>query len=216
MSKKTKPVPPDPKSVLKVEGNETDHDKFLAQTALRPTVQAAVTLQLWSKKFGQLDLSQLVLELRNQTNAANDGNLARGEAMLMAQAQTLDAIFNELARRAALNLGEYMNACELYLRLGLKAQSQCRATVETLAEMKNPRQVAFVRQANIANNQQVNNGTAVNPDPSRAGSSEIPPNKLLEVQHGNGLDFGTTTTSSDGNSQLETVGTINGRENKSR
>jgi hypothetical protein len=35
-----------------------------------------------------------------------------------------------------------------YLRLGLKAQSQCRATLETLAAIKNPRPVAFVQQAN--------------------------------------------------------------------
>lgn len=212
MTKKAKPPSPNPKSVLKVEGDEADRDKFLAQTALRPTVQAAVTLQQWSKKFGELDLSELVQELRNQANMASDGNLARGEAMLMAQAQTLDAIFNELVRRAALNMGEYMNACELYLRLGLKAQSQCRANIETLAEMKNPRQVAFVRQANIANNQQVNNGSPAGNEPSRAGSSEYAPNKLLETQHGNGLDFGTTTATIPIDSKLETVGAINGGE----
>jgi hypothetical protein len=34
--------------------------------------------------------------------------------------------------------------------LALKAQSQCRATLETLAAIKNPQPVAFVRQANIA------------------------------------------------------------------
>jgi transposase InsO family protein len=44
------------------------------------------------------------------------------------------------------------------MRLALKAQSQCRATVEALAEMKNPKPVAYVQQANIANGpQQVNN-----------------------------------------------------------
>jgi len=59
-----------------------------------------------------------------------------------------------------LNMSEYINAAEIYLRLALKAQAQCRTTVETLVEMKNPRPVAFVSQANISNGpQQVNNGT---------------------------------------------------------
>ena len=40
----------------------------------------------------------------------------------------------------------------------MRAQGQCRATLQTLGELKNPRQVAFVKQANIANGyQQVNN-----------------------------------------------------------
>ena len=43
--------------------------------------------------------------------------------------------------------------------MGLKAQSQCRATIEALATIKNPLNVALVNQANIANNQQVNNGS---------------------------------------------------------
>jgi hypothetical protein len=44
------------------------------------------------------------------------------------------------------------------MRLALKAQSQSRATVETLAAIKNP-PVVYARQANFAaGHQQVNNG----------------------------------------------------------
>ena len=47
----------------------------------------------------------------------------------------------------------------MYKRQALKAQAQCRATLEALAEIKNPRPVAFVKQANISGgHQQVNNG----------------------------------------------------------
>ena len=80
------------------------------------------------------------------------------EAMLSAQAVALNAIFGEFARRAAVNMGEHIGAMETYARLAMKAQSQCRSTIETLAEMKNP-PVVFARQANISNGpQQVNNG----------------------------------------------------------
>ncbi len=53
-----------------------------------------------------------------------------------------------------------MGTAETLLRLALKAQSQCRTTLLTLAEIKNPRPIAFVNQANFAHGpQQVNNRT---------------------------------------------------------
>jgi hypothetical protein len=129
--------------------------------------------------------------------------------MLMTQAHTLDAIFNELARRAASNMGEYMNAMERYLRLALKAQSQCRATLETLATIKNP-PVIYAKQANIANGpQQVNNGT---PPAHAGGKTAIEPNKLLEHEHGQRLDTETTGAAIGADKGLETVGAIDRAE----
>jgi len=76
--------------------------------------------------------------------------------MLTAQVHTLDAIFNNMARRA-IN-AEYMGSLESYLKLALRAQSQARATWETLSATKNPPMVGYVKQANIAQgHQQVNN-----------------------------------------------------------
>lgn len=47
---------------------------------------------------------------------------------------------------------------EVFLKLALRAQSQCRATLEILALIKHPQPVAIVKQANIAAGpQQVNN-----------------------------------------------------------
>lgn len=178
----------------------------LAQTTLRPSIKGAVTIKEYSKKYGDLDLMGLIDELSDQAKAVNDGDLKRAERMLIVQAHTLDAIFNNLAQRS-IN-AEYMDNLERYLRLALKAQSQCRATLETLAAVKNPAPVAFVRQANIANGpQQVNNGTTSNA--SRAGISENQPNKVLEHQHGERLDFGTAGATGSTDSPLETVGAIN-------
>jgi hypothetical protein len=97
-----------------------------------------------------------------------------------------------LARRAASQ--EYLKQFETHLALALKAQAQCRATLTALADIKNPRPVSFVQQANIANGpQQVNNGTA-KPDQyaqAHAEKSAVAQNELLEHQHGNTLDAGT-------------------------
>jgi|WetSurMetagenome_2_1015567.scaffolds.fasta_scaffold32360_3 hypothetical protein len=94
--------------------------------------------------------------------------------MLAAQAAALNAMFRELARRASLNMGEYLDASERYMRLALKAQGQCRATLEMLAAMKNP-PVVFARQANINNGgqQRVNNGAQPAPMPGVAGGGGI-------------------------------------------
>ncbi len=205
-------------STLRIKGTpEADQSAVLAKTALRPSVRAGVTARAYSKQFGELDLTCLVDELATQAKAVNDGDLKRAEAMLIAQAHTLEAIFHELARRAALNMGEYLSAADTYMRLALKAQSQCRATLETLATIKNPSPVAFVRQANIAHGpQQVNNGPQPSTgEASRARESQNRPKELLEVKRGSErLDTEATGAAGDGNTSLETVGAVNGTENK--
>jgi hypothetical protein len=113
-----------------------------------------------------------------------------------------------MARRAALNMGEHLNATEIYLRLGLKAQGQCRATLQTLFEMKHPQPVAFVKQANIANGpQQVNNGVATEPLP-HAGISANRSNELLELSHEQRLDIRTAGSAGGAHPELETVGAV--------
>ena len=128
---------------------------------------------------------------------------ARAEAMLTTQAHTLDAIFNNLARRA-IN-AEYMDNLEKYLRLGLRAQSQCRATLEALAEMKSPRQTAFVNQANIAHGHQQINNTLQQPSKS-AKENEIVKNELLEKTNGERMDVGTAGATGRVDRTVEAVG----------
>ena len=110
-------------------------------------------------EVGEVSLTEMVASIRDLGDAINRGDLTRCEAMLGAQAVALNAMFAELARRATLQFGSYPETMERYMRLALKAQAQSRATVETLAAMKNP-PVVFARQANInhGGQQQVNNG----------------------------------------------------------
>jgi hypothetical protein len=146
--------------------------------------------------------------MREKTSAVHSGSLAGLEETLTAQAVALDAIFNEMARRAAANMGEYLTTTETYLRLGLKAQAQCRATLQTLFEMKNPQPVAFVKQANIANGpQQVNNGVA-SPPPSHAEISVNPSNELLGLGHEQRLDIRTAGPAGGAHPHLEAVGAV--------
>jgi len=125
MSTKRKPKKksnPDQLTVF-TEPGEAD-GMAIARLALRPTVQAALTLKEYDKKFGDLKLPVLIEALLEQTKASNNGELSRAEAMMTTQAHTLDAIFNNLARRA-IN-ADYLNQVDTYLKLALRAQSQCR------------------------------------------------------------------------------------------
>ena len=194
--------------------NETE-EEGVSRAATMPSVSAAVTISAYSKKYGKhATIKGLMPAVREQINAVQAGDLTRAEAMLIAQAHSLDAIFNELAQRAAANIGEYMNAVDIYLRLALKAQGQCRATLETLAEIKFPKSATFVRQQNVGINQQVNNGESMVND-SRAPTREDllnSANKLLEQDANEsqqiGLDTGTTSTASGFNRELEAVGAL--------
>lgn len=201
-----------PSNTLRVEATpDVDPKVTLARTALRPSVRAALTTGTYSTQFPKLELTELVEELAAQNSAASKGDMARAEGMLMSQAHTLEAIFHELARRAALNMGEYIGAAETYLRLALKAQSQCRATLETLAAIKNPAPVTFVKQANVAHGpQQVNNVPA---EPSRARESENQPDKLLEHQRNEWMDGGAAQTTVGADSAMEAVGEVHGAAN---
>jgi hypothetical protein len=154
--------------------------------------------------------------LKETAKAVNGGDLSGAESMLTAQATALNAVFGELSRRAALNMGEYLGATESYMRLALKAQGQCRATLETLAAIKNP-PVVFARQANINNGgqQQVNNGAG--PDPSnssqaragsRAAKETIEQTGLLEASDGKRLDARAASTASGTDPNMATVARI--------
>jgi hypothetical protein len=122
-----------------------------AKLAMDPSVNAALVIEKFGDHFGDQDLAALTLELSDSKN-----DLRGCEAMLYSQALALQAIFVNAAIRVTEQ--EWFSNCEAYMRIALKAQSQCRATVETLATIKNPA-VVFARQANIAQGpQQVNNG----------------------------------------------------------
>lgn len=186
-------------------------EEVIARALVQPEVQAAATIQ---KLDGQMNVNALARALRAQVAQTHGGNLGRAEAMLVSQAHTLDALFGSLARRAYANCeGGFMDAADRYFRLALKAQSQSVRCVEALAELKNPRPVAFVRQANIAHNQQINNGVA---PPTRAQETENAPTQLLGEADELRTDTGTQSLASQAHQPLEAVGAIHGSEDGGR
>jgi hypothetical protein len=150
-----------------------------------------------------------------------DGDMTHPETMLMTQAMSLEAVFNQCASLASLNLDTRSGLphAEALMRMALKAQAQCTQTLRVLGELKAPKSVAFIKQQNnAAGPQQVNNGPVTQGAASaRAHESEKGPvatNELLtnerEAQHAATLDTGTTRRAGGKNQALEAVGAVNG------
>jgi len=157
------------------EARDLPYDKLAAQCAVDGIVSNARSLvSFGSPTFGKLSLTECAGVLKETAKGLNDGDLSAAVTMLSCQAVTLNAMFGELARRAGLNMGENLGATETYMRLALKAQSQCRATLETLAAIKTP-PVVFARQANINNGgqQQVNNSPVAPALPDARGFAVV-------------------------------------------
>lgn len=94
---------------------------------------------------------------------------------------------------------------EAFLGLALKAQSQSRATIAALVELKYPRQLAFVKQANISHgHQQINNG-------SRAQEFQSRKSKLNVLENDNGgktMDKGAAATAGGNDPAHQTMDII--------
>jgi hypothetical protein len=152
-----KPAPKAPIEAKFPDPPDKEKADALAIMAMRPSVNAAAVTSAYTKFLGTQDIGAQITALSNSMADLKTGDLRRCENMLFGQAHALQSIFVNLARRATTQ--DYLKNWEAYLRMALKAQNQCRMTLETLATIKNP-PVVITRQANINNGgqQQVNNG----------------------------------------------------------
>lgn len=178
----------------------------IARLMTAPEFEAARVIQAVEGKGGhgaQLDTPELVNCLRALAGNVNGGDTAGLEAMLINQAVALQSLFSRLVERGMVQ--EHLPNLEGFMRLALRSQAQCTRTLEVLAAIKNP-PVVFAKQANIAQQQQVNNGPAV--PATRARNPASAPTQLLETLPDERLEFGTAGAASGADSPLATVGTV--------
>lgn len=139
-------APAQPNNAMKVHAKEGDNVATATAAAiLAPEFRHAVTAsQIHKPQFGSMEGSpgfgDYADVLDKVSERARKGDLAMASELLAAQALTLDNIFTEMARRMALNMGEYLGATETYARIAMKAQAQSRATLEALTKLHQPRE----------------------------------------------------------------------------
>jgi hypothetical protein len=108
--------------------DETDNDA-LARAFTKPSTRAAFTIEKFTPKSHGLEIGALVGQLKKQ---CNDDNFNVDE-MLRAQAQTLDAIFNNLASIAVQNFNN-LPAFEAVMKSAFQAQNQCGKTLQVISQ----------------------------------------------------------------------------------
>ena len=187
---------------LRVQLNHGEStDQAMARTVTNPECLSASVLTI-CQNIDHARITEMVAELRQQSAAIYADDLSRPESMLIAQAHTLDGLFAKLATQA-LTVGN-LDGMERYMRLALKAQNQSRATLQTLGELKAPKQIAFVKQANIGNQVQVNNESSS--ARTRARKNKKAPNELLEVEYGERLDSRAAGSASGADQAMAALG----------
>ena len=103
----------------------------------------------FSTKLGTLDLTECFAQMLRSAKATASGNTKSQEAILAGQIISTNRALHRSCDLARQNIDKGLDVFERLIRLALKAQSNCRATAETLAVMQNPPAV-IARQANIA------------------------------------------------------------------
>ena len=180
--------------------------------AVLPSINSAAVIEAYQGNVmgKDADVNAMIVCLQETFTKVKEGDLHSLEQMLVAQATALQTIFTSLARRAAMQ--EHLKQYETFLGLALKAQSQSRATISALVDLKYPRQATFVKQANIANGpQQVNNGMAPVGSVARTEKNQTEQNKLIKDKYHERpyLDIGATPAAKRSDQTVEAVGKVN-------
>lgn len=181
------------------------------KSLLSPLTQSTVMVHAWSSDIlgdkRLLKVEDVAADMRDHAAAVYAGDMRPIEAALVGQAEALGAMFTSLQKRAR-DSGD-IERFRTLLTLALKAQAQSRATYETIAEIRNPRQVLIARQANIAQQQMVSNGGAGALQPARTGTTKRnAPIGLLEGPHEHSLDTGAPRASVGNDPRAPTVGEV--------
>lgn len=164
--------------------------------------------------FQGADINASIAAVNDITKRVKGGDLGDLEAMLIAQAAALQTMFVHLAKRAQVQ--KLQKNFDSFLNMALKAQAQSRATVSALVDLKFPRQVSYVKQANINNGgqQQVNNGvTQPHADEVGAVAEQT---RILRSDDGPWMDTGASSTPGRADQELAAVGADDRPQNARR
>jgi len=141
---------------------------------------------------------QFVMEVQRKQIAS--GRYQGLEAILLSQINLLNAIFQENVVGAI--SAETYTSKRTTMDIAMKAQNQCRRTIQGLVDIRQPG-ATFIKQQNNAVNQQINNTELA------SGKNIKSQNELKESDDEQILDAGKTQTPIDTDTQLEALGEVN-------
>lgn len=203
-----------PRKAVPVHAGKTEEETCRNHAGVTTSPELAAhrvihAVELNSGLGQHIDVPTMLETLREQVRTVHDGDLKQAEAMLMNQATALQSLFARLTEKAMEQT--HIPNLEGFMRMALRAQSQCRTTLETLSAIKNP-PIVYAKQANISQgHQQVNNGTR---NSSRVREVENQQTQLSGVDNELCQDTGAPGIAKKDDSLLETLGEIDGAKNR--
>gem|GEM_PF-1414803 len=150
-----------------------------------------------------LDTASGLQAIEAQIEALKNGDMSQLEAILYSQVLTLNGLFSDcVARGARVRVnGKTATAPQFaddLMHTGLRAQDQCRKTIATIAELRNPKKTTFIKhQQNLAIAQPDN------------------PQQLQET-HAETMDIRAARTAESSCLEVEAVAVINGTKDTRR
>ena len=193
------------KAALAKQDKQSESERYAKISLSASTMSAVLSADFTKSMFPDVNLADSISALSDKISTIQNGDMKPIEAMLIGQAQALQTMFVTLGRKAVAQtqLPHYT----AFMNMALKAQSQSRATIQALIDLKYPKQATFVKQANIANgHQQINNATSTHA-PAHAKEIEHQPNELLREMNNATLDTSGTATPSAIDKAMATVAT---------
>lgn len=198
-----------PSKAIQFPEGRTDEETFhnFAETLVSPEMAACRVINGAEQDTAvneYLDIPALLYVLRQQLEEINSGNSENLEGMLTGQSIALQSLFVRLSERALNSQGS--STFEANMRMALRAQAQCRATIEALAHIRKPPAV-YANQANIAQgHQQVNNYAIPETEQNQLSGSED------ELQE----DKGTPGLACQDDSAMEALGEVDRPKDRGR
>lgn len=197
---------------MNADGTKETEDEVAGRSLIEPAISAGLAMNAYSSHMpGQSDLNASIAEVKRITEAVQSGDLKDIEGMLVAQAVALQTISANYLSRAQIQTGQ--RNLEAFFSMGLKAQSQSRATLQALVDLKFPRQTVFAKNVGNVNNgqQQINAPSA--PHEGKDGSAQI---KQIGGIDGEWMDTRAPRQTVGAHPQLAPMGAVNGAKNRGR
>jgi hypothetical protein len=204
-----------PRKAVQCEDGKTPEERGrkYAKLVTSPELAAFRVMNAAEQNSGiekNIDVPTLMETLRDQVNAVSNQDLAQAEGMLLNQATALQSLFARLTEKAFSS--EHLSQFNDFMRVALRAQNQCRATLETLSAIRNP-PIVYARQANVTTGpQQINNGGPS----SHAREIQNPPIQLSAEDNELRTDIRTSAVTSRINKEVEAMGEIHRPQDKRR
>ncbi|EKD75567.1 MAG: hypothetical protein ACD_44C00096G0003 [uncultured bacterium] len=201
------PETSDFKSEKTTQPSESESYAIYALLPEKPALTAIKNIIFDPSTAEKINSCDLVKEIRKEVREIQHGNFKSIERRLLSQAIVLSSVFDRML--AQLGSAKFTNQVQVFGHLALKAQAQCRVTLATLADLRNPQKTTFIKQQNNAVNQQINTEVkSENPRNFKNSSNEL----LSEKKH-EAMDFRGAQGAVGVNSSVETMETVNRGKN---